>query len=127
MRCVRFRMKSFDYKSIALPAELQGHIVSCVIFSSKGQINQCKKSQVSSQSVDCSGVRRTNYNNFHHELFRESTVKRNYEYYEVIPKQAKEEIKYIIPVERKSSEPLYKSTGKYPKIDEAIAAAKKKY
>jgi hypothetical protein len=24
MRCVRFRMKSFDYKSIALPAELQG-------------------------------------------------------------------------------------------------------
>ena len=43
-----------DYKSIALPAELQGHIVSCVIFSSKGQINQCKKSQVSSQSVDCS-------------------------------------------------------------------------
>ena len=125
MRCVRFRMKSFDYKSIALPAELQGHIISCVIFSSKGQINQCKKSQVSSQSVDCSGVRRTNYNNFHHELFRESTVKRNYEYYEVIPKQAKEEINYIIPVERKSREPVYKSTGKFPKIDEAIAAAKK--
>ena len=45
----------------------------------------------------------------------------------MIPKQAKEEINYIIPVERKSSEPLYKSTGKFPKIDEVIAAAKKKY
>ena len=42
-----------DYKSIALPAELQGLLFSCLIFSSKGQINQCKKSQVSSQFVDC--------------------------------------------------------------------------
>jgi len=52
--CVLDNWVGYDYKSIALPAELQGHIVSCVIFSSKGQINQCKKSQVSSQSVDCS-------------------------------------------------------------------------
>ena len=80
-----------------------------------------KKEKSSTQPA----VRRTNYNNFHHEPFRESTVKRNYEYYEVIPKQAKEEINYIIPVERKSREPVYKSTGKFPKIDEAIAAAKK--
>ena len=43
-----------DYKSIALPAELQGHLLSCLIFIRKGQINQCIKSQVSSQSVDCS-------------------------------------------------------------------------
>tara|TARA_R110000764_G_scaffold110899_1_gene197550 strand:+ start:494 stop:865 length:372 start_codon:yes stop_codon:yes gene_type:complete len=48
------KLTTTDYKSIALPAELQGLLFSCLIFSSKGQINQCKKSQVSSQSVDCS-------------------------------------------------------------------------
>ena len=47
-------MKSFDYKSIALPAELQGHLLSCVIFIPIGQLNQYKKSYMSSQSVDCS-------------------------------------------------------------------------
>ena len=31
-----------DYKSIALPAELQGHLLSCVIFIPKGQLNQSK-------------------------------------------------------------------------------------
>ena len=36
-------MKSFDYKSIALPAELQGHLVNGVIFSLKDQINQSLK------------------------------------------------------------------------------------
>ena len=43
-----------DYKSIALPAELQGHLLSCVIFIPIGQLNQYKKSYMSSQSVDCS-------------------------------------------------------------------------
>tara|TARA_B100000787_G_scaffold159964_1_gene138614 strand:- start:251 stop:508 length:258 start_codon:yes stop_codon:yes gene_type:complete len=32
-----------DYKSIALPAELQGHSVSCLIFIPKIKLNQCKK------------------------------------------------------------------------------------
>ena len=37
------RMKLIDYKSIALPAELQGHLVNGVIFSLKDQINQSLK------------------------------------------------------------------------------------
>ena len=36
-----------------------------------------------------------------------------------------EPVTYILPYEPKSREPVYKSTGKFPKIDEAIAAAKK--
>ena len=36
-------MKSYDYKSIALPAELQGLLVNGVIFSLKDQINQSLK------------------------------------------------------------------------------------
>ena len=36
-----------------------------------------------------------------------------------------EEVIYVVPYERKSKEPAYKPTGKFPKIDEAIAAAKK--
>ena len=36
-------LKSYDYKSIALPAELQGHLVNGVIFSLKDQINQSLK------------------------------------------------------------------------------------
>ena len=43
--CACERLKPIDYKSIALPAELQGHFVTCVIFSLKAQINQCKKNQ----------------------------------------------------------------------------------
>tara|TARA_R100001594_G_scaffold16849_1_gene34649 strand:- start:2075 stop:2449 length:375 start_codon:yes stop_codon:yes gene_type:complete len=31
-----------DYKSIALPAELQGHLISCDVFSIKDQISQYK-------------------------------------------------------------------------------------
>ena len=31
-----------DYKSIALPAELQGHLISCDVFSIKAQISQYK-------------------------------------------------------------------------------------
>jgi len=44
-------MKSFDYKSIALPAELQGHYASSVFFIAKAQINQCIKSPVGSLHV----------------------------------------------------------------------------
>ena len=36
-----------------------------------------------------------------------------------------EEVIYVVPHERRRKEPEYKSTGKFPKIDEAIAAAKK--
>ena len=39
-------MKSVDYKSIALPAELQGHQVNELIFSLKDQINQSLKNIV---------------------------------------------------------------------------------
>jgi len=38
--CVLDNWVGYDYKSIALPAELQGHFVSCVIFSLKGQLIQ---------------------------------------------------------------------------------------
>ena len=44
--CACERLKPIDYKSIALPAELQGHFVTCVIFSLKAQINQCKINQI---------------------------------------------------------------------------------
>jgi len=36
------RSQTLDYKSIALPAELQGHIVSHLVFIPKAQLNQCK-------------------------------------------------------------------------------------
>jgi hypothetical protein len=36
-------VKPFDYKSIALPAELQGHPYCQLIFIAKVQINQCLK------------------------------------------------------------------------------------
>jgi len=36
-------VKPIDYKSIALPAELQGHSFILLIFSLKDQINQCIK------------------------------------------------------------------------------------
>jgi len=36
-------MKSFDYKSIALPAELQGHLFTFELFTLKDQLNQCIK------------------------------------------------------------------------------------
>ena len=38
--CADDYLKTTDYKSIALPAELQGHLLSCVIFIPKGQLNQ---------------------------------------------------------------------------------------
>jgi len=44
--CVLDNWVGYDYKSIALPAELQGHFVTCVIFSLKAQINQCKINQI---------------------------------------------------------------------------------
>ena len=36
-------VNSIDYKSIALPAELQGHPMLSQIFIAKAQINQCIK------------------------------------------------------------------------------------
>ena len=41
-----FCFGSFDYKSIALPAELQGHFVSCQVFTAKHQLNQCIKNNI---------------------------------------------------------------------------------
>ena len=40
-----------DYKSIALPAELQGHKVICRIFSLISQLNQCLKNIISVRSL----------------------------------------------------------------------------
>ena len=40
--CVLDNWVGYDYKSIALPAELQGLLFSCLIFSLKGQLNQSK-------------------------------------------------------------------------------------
>ena len=40
--CVNDYLMANDYKSIALPAELQGLLFSCLIFSLKGQLNQSK-------------------------------------------------------------------------------------
>ena len=40
--CVNDYLMTNDYKSIALPAELQGLLFSCLIFSLKGQLNQSK-------------------------------------------------------------------------------------
>jgi len=51
--------------------------------------------------------------------------KREYHYYSSDPAPPPEPVTYILPYEPKSREPVYKSTGKFPKIDEAIAAAKK--
>ena len=39
------------YKSIALPAELQGHKLICRIFSLKSQLNQSIKNQVHTRSL----------------------------------------------------------------------------
>ena len=36
-------VKPIDYKSIALPAELQGRLIVKAVFSLKAQINQCIK------------------------------------------------------------------------------------
>jgi len=53
--------------------------------------------------------------------------KKNYNYYEIdTPKRVQQEVTYIIPREAKKVENIYKSTGKFPKLDEAIMAAKKK-
>ena len=57
-------VNTIDYKSIALPAELQGHLFSCLIFIPKGQLNQCIKSLMGSQSVDCSQSKVTRCRSF---------------------------------------------------------------
>ena len=41
-----FCFGSFDYKSIALPAELQGLLFSCEVFTAKHQLNQCIKNNI---------------------------------------------------------------------------------
>lgn len=51
--------------------------------------------------------------------------KKEYHYYSSDPAPKAEPITYVAPYEAKRKETLYKSTGKFPKIDEAIAAAKK--
>jgi len=53
--------------------------------------------------------------------------KKEHHYYSSDPAPKAEPITYVAPYEEKRKETVYKSTGKFPKIDEAIAAAKKKY
>ena len=45
--CADDFLKGYDYKSIALPAELQGHSLICRIFSLISQLNQCLKNIIS--------------------------------------------------------------------------------
>jgi len=45
------KLKSVDYKSIALPAELQGRPIYSQIFSLKDQINQCLKNLAIARSL----------------------------------------------------------------------------
>ena len=50
-------LKSFDYKSIALPAELQRHLFNEQIFSLKDQINQSLKTSTYARClIDAEGV-----------------------------------------------------------------------
>ncbi len=51
--------------------------------------------------------------------------KKEHHYYSSDPAPKAEPITYVAPYEEKRKETVYKSTGKFPKIDEAIAAAKK--
>jgi len=51
--------------------------------------------------------------------------RKEYHYYSSDPAPKAEHTTYIIPYEAKAKEPAYKATGKFPKLDEAIAAAKK--
>ena len=54
LACVNKYMKvrkTNDYKSIALPAELQGHKLICRIFSLNSQLNQSIKNQVHTRSL----------------------------------------------------------------------------
>ena len=49
-----------DYKSIALPAELQGLLFSCEVFTVKHQLNQCIKNNIGlrcllAAHVNCDG------------------------------------------------------------------------
>ena len=52
--CVRDFIKLNDYKSIALPAELQGHDLICKFFSLISQSNQQKKNSTVVRSCCCS-------------------------------------------------------------------------
>ena len=52
---------------------------------------------------------------------------KSYVYYWGDEPPAPEPVTYVVPYEAKTKAPVYKSTGKFPKLDEAIAAAKKKY
>jgi hypothetical protein len=53
------------------------------------------------------------------------TTKRKNIYYWGDEAPEPEQVEYIVPYQPRKREPEYKSTGKFPKIDEAIAAAKK--
>ena len=53
------------------------------------------------------------------------SVKRKNIYYWGDEAPEPEQVEYIVPYQPRKREPEYKSTGKFPKIDEAIAAAKK--
>ena len=66
----------------------------------------------------------TEFNDKLSELYK-SLARANIYYDDWSTPAEPEEVIYVVPYERKSKEPAYKPTGKFPKIDEAIAAAKK--
>ena len=79
-----------------------------------------KKKKVSAQPAV-----RSNRSSYWSLPMAPSPRKKEYHYYSSDPAPPPEPVTYILPYEPKSREPVYKSTGKFPKIDEAIAAAKK--
>ena len=68
--------------------------------------------------------KKTNYSNFNHEPYAPATKPKECHYYWSSSAPAPEPIDYIVPYETKPKESEYKSTGKFPKLDEAIAATK---
>tara|TARA_R100000935_G_scaffold434_3_gene1368 strand:- start:593 stop:1123 length:531 start_codon:yes stop_codon:yes gene_type:complete len=54
-------------------------------------------------------------------------AEKSYVYYWGDAEPKPESVTYVAPPAPRNKEPVYKATGKFPKLDEAIAAAKKKY
>jgi len=79
-----------------------------------------KKKKVSAQPAV-----RSNRSSYWSLPMAPSPRKKEYHYYSSDPAPPPEPVTYILPYEPKFRKPEYKSTGKFPKIDEAIAAAKK--
>ena len=68
--------------------------------------------------------KKINYNTLHHASYAPASKPKKYHYYWSSSQPESEPIDYIVPYQTKPKTSEYKSTGKFPKLDEAIAAAK---